>query len=94
MNADKCGNHTFTQVRREGNVCMYRRDRSTDGRKMWFEVFLTKTVKAGSPLPGGGTVQEDYEQYPGSSFFGRTAWNTPFEKRANDLFNEMLAKRN
>lgn len=93
MNADKCGNHTFTQVRRQGNVCLYRRDRVTNGSLFGFEVFLTKTVKAGSPLPGGGTVAEDYEQYPGASSFGRSAWNTNSEKRADELFAELLGKQ-
>lgn len=89
MNADKSGVHTFTQVRRDGNVCIYRRN-NTVGKLHSFEVFITKTVKAGSPLPGGGQVLEDYEQYPGASAFGRTAWSINTEKRANDRFAGLL----
>jgi hypothetical protein len=95
MNADKCGNHTFTQVRREGNVCLYRRNRLSDGRYSCFEVFITKVVKAGAPLPGGGQVAEDYEQYPGAASFGRTAWSicgveAVAERRALTIFDELV----
>ena len=75
MNADKCGNHTFTQIRREGNVAAYRRDKVSDGRFCGVEVFLIKTIKEGAALPGGGQVAETYEQYPGASAFGRHAWS-------------------
>ena len=93
MNADKCGVHTFTQVRREGNICMYRRNRKDTGRLHTVEVFLVRTVKAGSPLPGGGTVAEDYEQYPGASMFGRTAWSTGTVEGGNIIFERLLAKQ-
>lgn len=92
MNADKCGNHTFTQVRREGMICMYRRDRVENKRLHSVEVFITKVVKAGSPLPGGGTVAEDYEQYPGASSFGRTAWSTASIEGGNLIFERLLSK--
>jgi hypothetical protein len=92
MNADKCGDHTFTQIRREGNICCYRRNRVSDNRVHSFEVFITRVVKAGSPLPGGGMVAEDYEQYPGKTAFGRTAWSILMEQRANTVFNGLLAK--
>jgi len=82
MNADKCGDHTFTQVRRENNVAAYRRNSVATGRFHTFEVFLIKVVKAGAPLPGGGTVAESYEQYPGASAFGRSAWSMGGEEKA------------
>lgn len=93
MNADKCGNHNFTQVRREGAICMYRRDRVNEGTLHSVEVFITKTVKAGSPLPGGGQVAEDYEQYPGGSSFGRTAWSTNTIEAGNLIFERLLNKK-
>ena len=74
-NCDGCGNHTFTQLRREGNIAAYRRNRVKDGRFMGVEVFLIKTVKEGAPLPAGGHITEAYEQYPGASAFGRHAWS-------------------
>jgi hypothetical protein len=92
MNADKCGNHKFTQVRREGMICMYQRIKIETDRLHSVEVFVTKLVKAGSPLPGGGTVAEDYEQYPGASSFGRTAWSTNSIEGGNIIFNRLLAK--
>lgn len=95
MNADKCGNHTFTQVRREKNVAAYRRNKVTNNHFEGFEVFLIKVVKAGAALPGGGKVAEDYEQYPGSSAFGKHAWSIggaekDAEKRAMKLFDSLL----
>jgi hypothetical protein len=94
MNADRCGNHTFTQLRREGNVALYRRNRVKDGSIHTYEVFLVKTVKAGAGLPGGGTVAEDYERYPGSEAFGRYAWSISRgptgEQRANILFDKLI----
>ena len=94
MNADKCGNHTFTQIRREGNIAAYRRNRVTDGSVHSYEVFIVKTVKAGTALPGGGTVAEDYEQYPGASAFGRHAWSISWgpgaEARVNRKVEELV----
>jgi hypothetical protein len=93
MNADKCGDHTFTQTRREGNICCYRRNKVDDERFHSFEVFIIRVVKAGSPLPGGGSVAEDYEPYPGKSAFGRTAWSINTEQRANTVFNGLLSAK-
>lgn len=93
MNADKCGNHTFTQVRREGNVCMYRRNRVTNNRLHSVEVFLAKVIKAGAKLPGGGVVMEDYEQYPGASMFGRSAWSTGTVESGTLIFSRLLKKQ-
>jgi hypothetical protein len=74
-NCDHCGNHTFTQLRREGSAAVYRRNKVADGRFEGIEVFLLRTIKEGSPLPGGGQVAETYEQYPGAAAFGRRAWS-------------------
>ena len=95
MNADKCGNHNFTQIRRENGIALYRRNRVNDNRFHSFEVFIVRIVKAGASLPGGGSVVEDYEQYPGSSTFGRTAWSISGREEnalacANKKFNELL----
>ncbi len=97
FNADKCGDQIFTQVKREGNVCMYRRQKIAGGPIQSFEVFVTKVVKAGAPLPGGGQVAEDYEQYPGKSAFGRTAWSiggVDGEKRASEKFDLLVKEAN
>ena len=93
-NCDGYGNHTFTQIRREGIIAAYRRNRVKDGTPVGYEVFLIKTVKAGSPLPGGGMVAESYEQYPGAAAFGRHAWSISWgpsaEARVNRKFEELL----
>jgi hypothetical protein len=73
-NADGCGDHVFTQKRRVGNVCLYRRVR-LDGSFHSYEVIITKTVKAGAKLPGNNFVKSDYEVYPGAHSFGKTAWS-------------------
>lgn len=91
-NVDLSGNNRFIQLRKDGNVAMYRRERM-DGRVIGFEVFIFKTVTAGSPLPGGGTVQETYESYPGGKAFGRSAWfigGVNAEQRANERYNELV----
>ena len=91
-NYDKSGDNTFRQLRKEGAVALYVRE-SMEGLTLWYELFTFKTIKAGTPLPGGNTVQEDYEQYPGKSAFGKTAWVIAGENdlaRANARFDELV----
>lgn len=91
-NADKSGEHRFIQLRKENNVAMYRRE-NLQGNLVGFEVFLFKTIIAGSPLPGGGTVTETYESYPGGKAFGRNAWfigGNGAEQRANERYNQLV----
>ena len=90
-NCDGCGKHKFVQLRREGDVCLYERLKM-DGNHFGYEVFITKTVKAGSPLPGGLKVEEDYEQYPGSSQWGKTAFSPSTLSGAEERFAELVAK--
>jgi len=91
MNADKCGNHTFTQLRREGEFAMYRRDRVKEGTFHSAEVFKVKVVKAGV----GYNTGDDYEQYPGYAAFGRHAWSISGDEKtaiaaANRKFDALL----
>jgi hypothetical protein len=91
MNSDKCGNHTFTQLRREGNFALYRRDRVCDGKFHSVEVFKVKVVKAGT----GYNTGDDYEQYPGGEAFGRHAWSISGEEKTaiecgNRRFDKLL----
>ena len=59
-----------------------------------YEIFKVKVVKAGTPMPGGGVVAEDYEQWPGDNAFGRTAWHCHslkwVEKRFDEITNKAL----
>lgn len=91
MNADKVGDNTFTQVKREGKVAIYKRTRP-DGEIKSYEVFIVKTVEKGAPLPNGKTVEETYESYPGSASFGKTAYDCKTLDRAEERFAELLEK--
>lgn len=93
LNADKCGENAFIQVKRSGPICLYKRV-GMDGRPRELELFKVKTVKAGAPLPGGAKVEKDYESYPGASSFGRTALSiggVGAEQRATQLFEVWAA---
>lgn len=71
-NVDSCGDHRFTQVDRSSDMALYIR-RKLDGRIFGYECFKVKIVKAGTSLPGGAIVDEDYEVYPSKHAFGKTA---------------------
>lgn len=92
-NADKCGDHIFTQIKRTGNVAVYRRNEVDTNKLIGFEVFVIKTVKAGTVFAKGGTPTEnDYESYPGSSSFGKSAWFCVTEDRAMERFDQLVEK--
>jgi hypothetical protein len=71
-NADHCGDHKFVQLKKENGFALYCRYRM-NGDVFGYEMFKIKVVKAGSSLPGGGTVEEDYEVYPTKHAFGKSA---------------------
>lgn len=90
-NADKCGDHIFTQVERSGRLAVYRRNRVSDGRTMGYEVITIKTVKAGTVFAKGTKpVENDYESYPGAESFGRSAWSYVQEDAAFKRFDEKV----
>jgi hypothetical protein len=102
-NANGSGDQLFTQLKRDGNVCLYRRNitdpkgrknKWKDGMCAGFEVVVIKTVLEGSKLPGGGVVEKTYESYPGAEGFGRRGWFFPpnGEESAVVKFNEMVQK--
>lgn len=90
-NCDMVGNNTFVQVKKQGNVYMYRRERM-DGSFKSYEVFLGKFIAKGTPLPGGAIEKEDRIQYPGSAQFGKTAYDCKTESQAEQRFDELLLK--
>ena len=90
-NCDLVGNNTFIQIKKEGNVYMYRRERM-DGTVKSYEVFLGKFIAKGTPLPGGVVEKEDRIQYPGSAQFGKTAYDCKTEAQAEQRFEELLKK--
>lgn len=91
MNADKSGDNTFTEFRREGDVAIYHRT-DKDGRTKGYEVFVVKVVKQGAALPNGKTVEEAYEQYPGANAFGKHAYDCKSVEHAERRFDELKVK--
>jgi hypothetical protein len=90
-NNDHVGNCNFDLVKRVENVALYHRT-NMDGSHRSYETFIVKVVPAGSPLPGGGTVEEDYESYPGAGSFGKTAYDCKTLEHAERRFDELLIK--
>lgn len=88
-NADMTGLQTFKQIKRTSNTAIYQRIRK-DGSTHSFEAFKIKVVKAGSKLPNGGVVAEDYESYPGKSSFGRYAYSCKSLEQAERRYDELL----
>lgn len=91
-NCDKNGNNKFTQLRREGDVALYRRE-TLEGHLVGYEVFRFKTILKGTPGRGGIIVDEDYESYPGGKAFGRCAWfigGKDAETRSMTKFTELV----
>lgn len=90
-NVDKVGLNKFVQLRKENGVAMYERF-NTDGSHRSYEVFSIKVIPKGAPLPNGKTVEESYESYPGSSVFGRTAYDCRTLAQAEERFDQLVIK--
>jgi len=90
-NYDKCGNHKFTQIRKENGVAIYKRTKA-DGSVKGYEVFIVKTRKKGDKLPGGLVEKEDRECYPGAAAFGRHAYDCKTEAAADERFEQLVRK--
>lgn len=89
-NYDKCGNNTFTCVKRNDKAAIYERTSPDGGFPAW-EVFAIKVVKAGTKLPDGNKVTESYEKYPTKNSFGRWAWFTTSLERAIKHFDRICS---
>jgi hypothetical protein len=90
-NADKCGDHLFELVKREGNVHIYKRTVVETGKVFGYEVFVSKVVKAGTIfVKGGKPTESDYESYPGKSGFGISAWFCSTLENATTRFDEII----
>jgi hypothetical protein len=73
-NYDRVGNTKFIQLKKQNGVAIYERQ-NMDGSFRSYEVFVVKVIEKGTALPGGNSVQETYEQYPGCAAFGKTAYD-------------------
>jgi hypothetical protein len=90
-NYDRVGNTRFVQVKRTKEVAMYRRE-NMDGSVRSYEVFLVKTRKKGDSLPNGAVEKEDRECYPGTSAFGRIAYDCKTEDQAESRYDELIER--
>ena len=90
-NFDRVGNTKFIQIKKENGVAIYERQ-NMDGSLRSYEVFVVKVVPKGTALPGGNSVQETYEQYPGCAAFGKTAYDCKSIDQAEKRFDELVKK--
>jgi len=89
---DGCGQQIFTQIRRVGNFCLYKRTK-LDGQLIGYELFRTILVKANNGLQEWWGVKNDYERYPVASDFGRIAkfiGGINAEARADEMFEKWI----
>jgi hypothetical protein len=90
-NNDGCGDHVFTQIKRQGNVALYSRIDPENDRIVGYEVFTVKVVKAGTVYAKGATPTANAtESYPGAQSFGRSAFFCSTLGRANERFAELI----
>ena len=90
-NFDRVGNTKFIQRKKENGVAIYERQ-NMDGSFRSYEVFVVKVIEKGTALPGGNSVQETYEQYPGCAAFGKTAYDCKTIDSAEERFDELVKK--
>jgi hypothetical protein len=90
-NFDRVGNTKFIQLKKENGVAIYERQ-NMDGSTRSYEVFIVKVIGKGTALPGGNSVQETYEQYPGCAAFGKTAYDCKTIASAEERFDELVKK--
>ena len=90
-NFDRVGNTKFIQIKKENGVAIYERQ-NMDGSTRSYEVFIVKVIEKGTALPGGNSVQETYEQYPGCAAFGKTAYDCKTIGSAEERFDELVKK--
>ena len=90
-NNDFVGNCNFDLVKKQNDVYLYHRT-NMDGSHRSYEVFISKFIAKGTPLPGGMVEKEDRMQYPGAAQFGKTAYDCKTLDQAERRFDELLVK--
>lgn len=85
QNSDNRGDHKFVQVKRNEFAAMYRRY-NMEGKALEFEVFAIK-VAGGTEI--FGRYYDKYEQYPGASAWGKTAFTALTEEHAERIYQEI-----
>ncbi len=90
-NADGCGDHIFTQVKRQGQVAIYSRTDCETKKIVGYEVIVIATVKAGTVyVKGGKPTEHDTESYPGAKSFGKSGWSCVSLPQAEAKFAEVV----
>lgn len=80
---------THRQLKRTPKVALYEVTNKR-GVVAGYEVFMVTIVEAGTPLPGGGKVEESYERYPSANQFGRIAWAPSSLGQAERIYAGLL----
>jgi hypothetical protein len=78
-NNDGCGMHIFTQLNRVGNICLYRRNRVSDGTVHTFEVINSRACNSATT-----------DSYPEASTFGTRGWSYRSESAAEATFDKLV----
>lgn len=90
-NADGCGDHIFTQIKRDGNVAIYSRTDCGTNKVVGYEVIVISTVKAGTVyVKGGKPTEHDTESYPGAKSFGKSGWSCASLEQAEKKFSVVV----
>ena len=92
LKLDRGGVFMLKEVRREGNIAMYRQTHIGLNKVFGYDVFLVKELFAGESLPGGTVEKEDRECYPGPSSYGLTAFSCKTRERADIRFQQLQEK--
>ena len=78
---------TYNQIKRFGDYAIY--ERSRDGKVYDYEVIHVTVAKQGKQV-FNTVVDEDTEEYPSASKFGKHGWGYPTLAAAEAKFNELL----
>jgi hypothetical protein len=79
-----------TEINHKFPSAIYERIKINNNRAEGYEVFIIKTIEAGTPGPGGIKTKETYEQYPTADSFGRIAWSVGTLRRAEEIYNNLI----
>ena len=71
--------HIFTQLKRVWNICLYRRNRVSDGTVHSFEVINSRACNSATT-----------DSYPEASTFGTRGWSYRLESAAETTFDTLV----
>ena len=88
-NCDGLGDMKFIQVKHDGDVYMYQRQKM-DGSLHSYECFLAVKILAGAKLPNGEVVKESYVRYVTSN--SKNAFFCSTRESAEIRYNQLIKK--